>query len=261
MAVATMDQLIAALPGQHKHFTKSAVTPKAAGSWHSLWTATGQPGAGAAQGSVNGAVPTSATAGAFTFTDPVSQNSYLAKFAAASATTGTLILYDRLWHDSALSATSTSSQAITQPALTRPDANGADVELWAEIYTATTAAATATATYTDQDGNTGNSATASIIASSVAGQMFPFALASGDTGVRAVTAVILSGSMTAGAWGLTLLRRVAEIPIGLAGVGSTLDAIALGMPRIYDSASLAMMVMATGTTFGPVTGAIDIIQG
>ena len=256
-----MDGLIAALPGQHEHFTKSAVTPKAAGSWHSLWTTAGQPGAGAAQGSVNGAVPTSATAGAFVFTNPVSANSYLGKFSAASSTTGTLILYDRLWHNSGLSATVTTSQAITQPALTRPDALSGDVELWAEIYTATTAAATATATYTDQDGNTGNSATASIIAASVVGQMFPFNLAAGDTGVRAVTAVQLSGSMTAGNWGLTLLRRVAEIPIGLAGVGNTYDTIALGMPRIYDSACLAMMLMATGTTFGPVTGGIDIIQG
>jgi hypothetical protein len=256
-----MDGLIAALPGQHRHFAKSSVTPKAAGSWHSLWTAAGQPGAGAAQGSVNGAVPTSATAGAFTFTNPVSNNSYLAKLTVAGATTGTLILYDRLWHDSALSATSTSSQPISQPALTRPDANGDDVELWAEIYTATTAAATATATYTDQDGNTGNSATASIIAASVAGQMFPFALAAGDTGVRAVTAVVLSGSMTAGAWGLTLLRRLAEIPIGLIGVGNTYDAFALGMPQVYDNASLTFMVMATGTTFGPVMGSIEIIQG
>jgi hypothetical protein len=256
-----MDGLVAALPGQHEHFYKAAVTPKAAGSWHSLWTAAGQPGAGAAQGSVNGAVPTSATPGSFVFTNPLTGNSYLGKFSVAGAATGTLILYDRLWHDSGLSATLTTSQAITQPALTRPDALGADVELWAEIYTATTAAATATATYTDQDGNASQSATAAIIAASVAGQMFPFSLAAGDTGVRSVQSVQLSGSMTAGAWGLTLLRRLAEIPISLAGVGNVYDTIALGMPRIYDSACLALMLMASGTTFGPVMGGIDIIQG
>jgi hypothetical protein len=256
-----MNTLVAALPGQHKHFTKAAVAPKASGSWHSLWTTAGQPGAGAAAGSVNGAIPTSATPGAIPFTDPVALISYLAKFAIASSTTGTLILYDRLWHDSALSATVATVQSITQPAVTRPDALGVDVELWAEIYTATTAAATATALYTDQDGNASQSATASIIAASVAGQMFPFSLASGDSGVRSVQSVQLSGSMTAGAWGLTLLRRLAEIPIGLAGVGNVYDTIALGMPRIYDSACLALMLMATGTAFGPVMGSIEIIQG
>lgn len=256
-----MDALVSALPGQHKHFTKSAVTPKAAGSWHSLWITAGQPGTGAAQGSVNGAVPTSATAGSFTFTNPGTGNSYLAKFTAAGATTGTLILYDRLWHNSGMSPTTLTAQSITQPALTRPDALGADVELWMEVYTAITTAVTTTVSYTNQDGTAGQSATTTNVAASAVGQMFPFALAAGDTGVRSVQSATIGSTMTAGNWGLTLLRRLAEIPIGLVGVGNTYDVFALGMARIYDSASLAMMVMATGTTFGPVTGSIEIIQG
>src|SRR5260221_676626 len=102
----------------------------------SLWTAAGNPGAGAAQGSAAGAVPTSVTAGALPFTNPTSGNSYLARLFASSTVPGTLILYDRLVHTSTLSGTVTTAQTVASVALTRPDALGTNTELFMEAYTA-----------------------------------------------------------------------------------------------------------------------------
>jgi hypothetical protein len=92
--------------------------------------------------------------------------------------------------------------------------------------------------------------------------MVPFLLASGDSGVRSVQSVQLSISTgTAGNFGLTLLRRIAEIPINVTNMAQVHDAFALGMPRIYDSACLAMMVMCSTTNTGVMQGAVSLVQG
>jgi hypothetical protein len=68
-------------------------------------------------------------------------------------------------------------------------------------------------------------------------------------------------SGTAGNVGLTLLRRIAEIPITLANVGQTLDFAALGMPRLYDNSCLALAVMCSTTNTGTITGSVTVTQG
>lgn len=260
-----MDALVAALPGQHKHFLKASQTAEGAGTWHSLWKAAGYPGAGSNPVTGSGDVPTKSTAGAFPFTNPGGANlGYLGRIAVAASTAGTLILYDRLWHSSGLVGNVITSQTVNSLALTRPDALGTDVELWGEIYTAIGAtAATLTATYTDQDGNAGNSATYPHPANAESvGQMFPFLLAAGDTGVRSVQSVQWSVSTgTAGNFGLVLLRRVAEIPLVMVNVAQMQNAIAVGMPCIYAEACLALMVHCSATNTGQIQGALAIIEG
>lgn len=261
MAITTESGVIAALPGQQQAFSKNTATGKGAGSWHSLWTVAGQPGAGAAPGSVNGAIPTDATAGAFPFTNPTGGLlSYLLRLFASGTQMGTVTLYDRLWHNSGLSATVTTLQSITQPALTRYT-TGEGNELWVEIYTSTTAAATATVIYTNQAGIGSRSTTVAIPASTVAGQMIPVPLAAGDTGVRSVQSVQLSGSMTAGNWGLTLLHDIASFPIPAANSGVAFDVYDLGMPQILDDACLAFLVLLSGTATPAIQGEFSIGQG
>src|SRR5271157_844591 len=119
MAVTTNDQLVAAMAaavGQNNrppYFKNALAGTFAVGEMVSLWTAPGFPGAGAAVGTLAGAAPTSATAGAIPFTNPAAGNSYLARLFASSTVPGTLILYDRLYHTSTLSGTVTTAQAIT----------------------------------------------------------------------------------------------------------------------------------------------------
>jgi hypothetical protein len=264
MAISTMDGLIAALAsGQKRDFHKLSVTAEGAGTWHSLWKAQQIPVAGANPGSLAGVVPTSATTGALTFTD--SATSYLAQMWAAGATAGTLILYDRLWHNSTMDGTQTVDTTLgSVPALTRPDANGADVEMWGEIYTAIGATArTLTVKYTNQAGTTGQSATYAHPANAESvGQMFPLTLAAGDTGVRVPTSYSWSASTgTAGDFGVTLLRRIGSVTFPLVETAQVADFAMLGLPLIYNGACLALMVFCSTTNTGNIQGSIVIAQG
>ncbi len=271
MAIATVDQLIAGMLAPYSFFKPSA-TSEGAGTWHSLWKVAGSPAAGANPplfSAGSGYVPNNATLGAIPFTNPVSGNTYLAKSAIAGGTVGTLIIYDRLWACSGFGTVVTTAQNVTTPGtIPSRDRSGAalgeGVELWGEVYTAPGATgATWTVSYTDQNGNSGNNATYTHPANAESvGQMFRFTLAAGDNGVRAVASFTASASSgTAGDIGITLVRRIAEIPIMLANVAQLADAVALGLPRIYDDSCLAAMVQCSATNTGLIQGSLVLAQG
>lgn len=268
MAIDTLNKVIAGFAaGQKLDFFKATQTTEGAGTWHSLWKAAGVPPAGANPGSLAGAIPTKATTGAFSFTNPSSPAlSYLLQMLSSGSITGKLIIYDRLWHNSTMSGTQTTTDTTlgAVPALTRPDANGTGTELWGEIYTPIGASGTTlNVRYTNQSGTTLQVGTYAHPANAEStGQMFRMSLAAGDTGVRAATAYHWSGTTgTAGDFGLVILRRLAEIPIAQVNIGALLDFAALGMPRIYDDACLSFMVLCTTTTSGDFQGSINIGQG
>jgi hypothetical protein len=148
------------------------------------------------------------------------------------------------------------------------DADGAalgpGVELWGEVYTAPGATgATWTVSYTNQAGTAARTASYTHPANAESvGQMFPFTLQAGDTGVRAVASFTTSiSSGTAGSIGLTLMRRLATLPLASPNLAQVLDMAALGMPRIYDSSCLALMVMCSTTSTGIITGDAVWTQG
>jgi len=268
MAITNMDQLVAALgrdtgnTPEHESFHKASATSKGAGTYHSLWAVGGQPGAAAYPGaSVAWSLLTKATAGSPDYTNPTSANTYLAHLSAVGSVGHNLILYDRLAQTGALTGTTTANTFTGQPTLTRTaDALGADVELWIEYITATTTSVTVTATYTDQAGATGNSATVVSAAASAAGQMQPFNLAAGDTGVRSVQSDA-HATMTAGTYQLVLMRRLAEIPIPVTNSGNVLDAFDLGMPRVYDDSCLALMMVSGAVATGIIHGSVLLAKG
>jgi hypothetical protein len=240
-----------------------SMTSKGAGLFQSLWKAGGRPAAGSNPGSTSGVVCTSSTAGALPYPNPGGSNTgYLARMEVSASVAGSFILYDRLVASDGLSGTSTSSQTVGTPSLTRWT-SGVGVSAWIEIYTATGATqVTATVSYTNQAGTAGQSGTCVIPASPVAGEMFPIALASGDTGVQAVASVTLSASTgTAGSFGVTLAYRCVTVPIVLANVGVLLDYAQLGLPVIANSACLAWKVLCTTTTTGVVIAGFMFAQG
>lgn len=273
MAITTEDGLIAALVGGERFsFYKASLTAEGAGTWSSLWKVAGNPPAGSnppASTAGSGYIPTRSTTGALPFSNPTT-DAYLAKVAAQGATVGTLILYDRLWACSGFGTVSTSEQTITTPGTltaARDPNNGLDVEPWLEVYTAPGATgATWTLKGTDANGTTNRTWTYThpANAESVA-QMMPLLPGGGSPaatlGCRVPTSFQASGtSGTVGDIGVTLLRRLAEIPLTLANVGSVLDAIALGLPYIADDVCLAMMVQASTTNTGVLLGNIVIAK-
>lgn len=258
--ISSLDQLVAAAK-QELPFFKPSMASKAAGAWQSLWTAAGQPAAGSAPGAA--AIPTSATAGALLFSDPVAALTYLSTLQAAGGTIGTLVLYDRLAHASGLSGVLTTAQAVNTPALTRC-VDGIGVEAWLEWYTATGATASnVTASYTNTDDTAGRTTVSQVLqATPVAGQMQKLPLAAGDKGVKSLQTVTLSASTaTAGNFGVTLLKQLATIPLTVANIATVMDAIDLGLPKIDNGACLALMVLCSTTNTGAIFGKAQVAQG
>jgi hypothetical protein len=266
MAVTTMDGLVAAIAaGQSVQTLETSITTVAS-SFFSLWTAPGNPGAGATPASGAGAAPTNATAGAIPFTNPGGSNTaYLAKLGAYASQIETLLLVDRLVHTAGLSGTVITAQTVSSTAITRnypggtANANG----LWIEVYGALGATgATATVIYTNQAGATTQSGTATIPASAKVGALYPVSLASGDYGVRAVTSVQLSISTgTAGSFGVTLTWSLASIVVMLAGTGQALDYAGLGLPVVQSGACLGYYVLCNATASGNVLTNLLFAQG
>jgi hypothetical protein len=267
VGIGTVDALLnGRLP--QLNWYKAAFTGQGAGFMHSPLYVAGLPGAGSAPSAgVNGAVVANGRTGTLAAPTAVANKScYLnAAGLTQAANIAAAFLVDRLWENSGLSVTSTSSQAITPVALPARDqngsTNGAGIEFGIEV-TASLGAATATATltYTDSDGNTGATATVTVPTSCVAGTFLPFPLAAGDYGVRVPTAFQLSLSLVSGSLSLVGFRRIgrmiqsvsANIPDGFGpadGGGPVADGIA---PHF--------IYILSGTAAGITAGMTQFVQ-
>jgi hypothetical protein len=261
MAITTLDGLIAGFLAQPEPFFKS-FTP-ASGAYMSMWNLAGQPGAAASPSSgVGGDIPTDATAGAIPFTNAT--NTYLGHLAMSASGIGAIYLYDRLWQNSGLSATTTTSQTVNSVALDRPDANGERTELWWQCYAAmgSGAGGTQTAVYTNPAGTGSKTATLQGFATSaIAGRCFPFSLDTGDMGVKSVQSFTHTTTYTSGTFGLAIKRRLATIQANVTNGGSYADAFALGMPRVYDNACLEVMFLSNASAAMTISGDLTLAQG
>lgn len=254
-----MSLSLSQLPGRTFTFSKANATTKGAAFYHSLWKLAGYPSAGANPGSANGAIPTNATLGAVPFVNPPSGKTYLTGVSINAGATGTLILYDRIWANSTLSGTVTTTQIFTSPTLTR----GPGFLMFIEMYTAIgSSAITVTVSYTDVVNGAGRTSNPDFSFSAVTGQLYECPLAAGDSGVTAVASVLLSATTgNTGDFGVTLARPIVHIPIRQAGRLLKLDAIDLGMPEIPDNTCLSAMLLCTGATGGRFEGSITLAQG
>jgi hypothetical protein len=234
--------------------SKASQTAEGAGTCHSLWKAAGTPGAGSNPpllSAGSGYVPTRTTAGALPFTNPAAGNAYLACLDAWGPTAGALVLYDRLWACSGFGTVITTAQTITTPGNAGRSTSWDGVEAFLEVYTAPGATgANWTVTYTNAAGTSGRTSVYSHPANAESvGQMIPLVLAAGDTGVQSVQSFQASvSSGTAGDIGITLVRRIATIPIAVAG--GFRDAFSLGIPRVQNDACVAAMVLCSTTNTG-----------
>ncbi len=270
MAISTLDQLVAGLLAPADSLSTST-TGEAAGELFSSLYTPGFPGAAAAPTpGVNGASLTSYP-GQLTFPAAVSgQNIYLAGLDACQAGgVGEIWVCDRLWHNSGLTVTTTGAQAITTPTFPARDSSGSTagigLRLGIEVTSATTnavAITNMTASYTDDAGNSGNTATVtSFPATAVAGHFSVFNFAAGDRGLRSIQSVTFGTSLVTGAVSMVVFRLLAKIPVPTANVGNRLDAIQLGMPRLYDNTVPFLLYRLTGTSIGAVDATLTYAQG
>lgn len=268
MTFTSRSALLIARPAQYYDFVKASITG-ATGRLSSMWKATGFPAAGATPATGDGAIPDNTTVGAFPIkaagAGKVLQLAEL-RMAVANHTAGFrggFILYDRLWHNSGFDSTLLTLQAITNPpVLTRPDANGGDdVELWAEIYTALgVTPQTCAVGYTSSDAAVLRTGNITFPASAAVNVMYPVELQTGDFGVKTVTGVQMVGSTgTAGNFGLTLMRRVAEVTTDAQmGEQDVADFLMTCLGRVYNNSCLAFAFFEGTSNSSVIQGVVEI---
>lgn len=267
MAITTLDGAIAGMQ-YPRTFAKAVTGTMVAGRPHSTFYLAGQPGAAVAPtpGAAGAALTT--YAGQIPFTNPVTGNSYLARFQGQATIAGTLVLADRLWHNSGIVVTTTTAQTINSVAFPARDVagstNGDGVRIGLEVSTATGAgAATPTISYTNQSGTAGKTGAMEVayVASSIAGTFYPFTLAAGDTGVRSIQTYTGSVSMTSGTVHLVAYRELARLELTAANVSNAIDSLTSGFPRLFDNTVPYIFFIPSTTTTSNISGSVVYTQG
>lgn len=276
MTIDTRDKIVAGLTtfGQPFNIWKATQTAEGAGTWHSMWKAAGNPTAGAtppAFGAGSGYVPTRATTGALGQADETGGRALHALLSSLkSSAQCTIIVADRLWACSGFGTVVTTAQNIVTPGTlpaARDPYGGGDVEPWLEVYTAPGATgATWTVTGQDSASVAGRTWTYTHPANAESvGQMMPLTPGGATPGLLGMeipasfTASVSSG--TAGDVGLTLIRRLFEVPVLAANVAEPMDAFRLGLARVYPGACLMFIAACTGTATGSLQGHLNVGEG
>lgn len=272
MAITTLDGMLAGMLPSND-VVKINFTGEAAGQYHSTWALAGMPGAGLtpAGGVAGTALTGPSVAGQIPFPAAVvNKNVYLARMDFVQAgSVGTVILCDRLWHNSGLSPTTATAQTVGSVAWDR-DAifdgsfTGEGVQVALEVTTTLTNASAvsgATVSYTSSDGTAGRTGfLATIPATAVAGTVVPMLLAAGDRGVRSVQS-ITHPTLTGGAYSLVAFRQVVSLGCPVVNVGVQQGPADLGLPRMHDNSVPYLIYVLTGTGVGITDCGITWAQG
>ncbi|MBP6884598.1 MAG: hypothetical protein KBC17_02110 [Candidatus Pacebacteria bacterium] len=266
MAITTLDNAINNM-GMPIEITKSVTGTIAGGRPQSLFYLAGNPPAATAPstGLVGAALTT--YAGQIPFTNPSSGNTYLARFQAQATQAGTLLLCDRLWHNSGIDVTNTSEQTFTSSVqIPARDANGTNngVGVYAAIETSATTGAgapTITLKYTNSSGTADQTGTNILATSTTVGAFYPIGLATGDVGVQKAQSITLSGSWTSGKIHVVLYRVIARLEILPNTQSSAIDALTAGFPRVYDNSVPFLVFIPNTTTTSNITGQVIWTQG
>jgi hypothetical protein len=265
MTISSFDSIISSISSGKSRkaiFQKASSNgaTSAAGRFHELFTATGIPAAGTFSGTAGVAtVMNASTAGALSIPSTVSPDiMHLLNINAFSPTaTGVpsrLILCDFLLYYPSCVVTGTPTtlnNAATLPRYT----DGQGVQAIIAVQSALGAASPAlTLSYTDQSGNTGNSAAAhtSPAVSASISTLFqtsgaPFLqMVGADSGIRKIDSYTLA-SGTTGTVAFILVKPLAEIPLAVVNttVGQNMLAEIPSLPKIEDGACLGF-IMLTG---------------
>ena len=279
MAITSRDQLIKALGNNSSRFIldKANITPQAAGTYVSLWRATGQPGQGAIPAATT--VCNNTTLGGMGFSQQTSPaTSYGAYMeVATSNSVMTVEIHDRLAHMGGLVGNVATAQTVSLDLSTLRatnnisnrigDTNYSDVQWWLEWYTATGATAvTVTVNVTYNDGTTGALTGATLVATRPVGFMLSLnalipAAASGKY-IRAVNNVTLSATTgTAGSFGVTATRPRMTLSTLVANMKFVADWAQLGFPEIFNESCLFPIVLTSTASTGSVRGGGKISHG
>jgi len=280
MTITTFDGLINALANNSSRIVidKASLANAAVNQFHSLWRASGQPGAGA--------IPTAAAVcdntllGAMQFNQQVAPaTTYAAYLEGVSSNNATTVeVHDRLMHSGGGNGTLITAQTNiavdlhanignSNLAARIGSADYDDVQWWLEWYADTGAtASTPTINVTYNDGTTGNLNTLALAATRRASFKYPLnglipAAAAGKY-IRAVNSTTLSVSTgAAGNFGVTATRLRVSLGLPTFGFKWPADWAALPLSEIANAACLALVVLPGTTSTGTLRGGGKLAHG
>lgn len=258
MTIATYDQYIGATKQQLRIVKTAAATTIATVPFTTLDLA-GSPGAGslAVGNTANGLVPTDATAG-FPSINTFGGGAvgYLGSVGYGSSVASRLTLFDRVFHVGSVVMTSLATTTLaSQPSFASrlPDSLYENLELFLEVNAAVSATATTVSVgYTNESGTTGRStgATASMSGYTTR-RLVPMPLQAGDKGVQRIDSVTVGGTVaTTGSVNVVVARRLWSGRTRMANDGGFDDINATGLPIVYDTSALWLVVEADSTSSG-----------
>jgi len=279
MAINTLDAAIAGTQSPIP-IIKTGTTMAAVGATrcYTPWYANGNPGPSVAPTiGVNGqavtpalATPAGVVGGRIPRNNPGAGDAHPARLVMNTTQNGFLMLVDRLWHNSGLSTTLTTSQAIAAAAAlparcSDGTANGLGVIAGIE-WSATGGAGvpTATLTYTDQAGVAGRTAIFTSVASPPVGTVELFAGSSTGAqivGVRTPTAFQWSATHTSGAFHLVLWRILGMMSVGPGALEGAIDVLTSGRPKVYNDTVEQLLFFPSATTATTFLGCYAETQG
>jgi hypothetical protein len=268
MSITTLDGVIAGMKPA-EDFYKTGSTMEAIGVLHSHFYANGRPGAAVAPSDGMAGAALTSYSGQIPFSNPVSGNTYIARFQSSANYVCSIVLADRLWHNSGTTLTTLTEQAVnsvTFPARDRnASSNGENIMVAIEVSTITGNAGAITNTtlnYTNSLGTLGRTGTIpSFPATAQVGTFVPFTLQAGDTGVKSVQGLTLGTSYISGAIHLVAYRILTKLDLPVINSGNSVDAITGGFVRLYDNTVPFIVQHPTATTATAIHGQLIYTQG
>lgn len=235
----------------------SSAGSSVAGYPYSYWAIKGQPCAGATPGVA--AVCTSALAGAMRLTNPGGgRKRWLRNMALIGWTSNRYVLYDRLVHCGGLSGTVTTAQSVGVSVTRYTGAESFGNLIMAECYATIGATQTTfTCSYLDSTGTTRTTLPAAIGGSTARNPgnavfaRFDPAIAGSNSVTQVVSTTLAATTGSAGNWGITILRPLAEVVIGavdISAFGHGTRTVILEDVEIKTDACLAMLHQGSATT-------------
>ena len=276
MAITTLDQYIGATKQRITWFKQAPVVALGGYATSSFGTA-GQPGAGTLAGAATGSStpikPTSSTPGCPLISG--GSVSYLSKVEFTNTVQSKFMLYDMLSKSGAYaynSGTSTITNTLDISDRCPDYSGGGDTaygvgnEIWIEIVTAMTSATAwqVQVTYYNQAGNLSTSivSIADVAADLIIGMCFQIGLASGDTGVQSIKSVIVTtGGAAAGTFNVLILRPLWSGLIAIANGSEIHDFLRTGLPVVYTTSALYVLIVPDSTATGIPYMNIEIASG
>ena len=252
MAFTGIDSYVASAK-QKIPWNKASMTTVANG-WFSPFAQTGQPGAGTLAGASTtaGVVPDATVAGYPSIAAFGGGNTgYLTRMEFASTVACRIAVFDRLFLAGAYAFNAATSLSAQPSYLARePFGTGQDCELWIEAVTAFTGNPSIAVTYTNQAGTAAR--TTGTVATGLAptiGRCIQLPLQAGDSGIQKVESVTATVA-TVGTFNVMVLRPLWFARVSIANMGDVHDIIRTGMPRVYATSALYVMINADSTASG-----------